>query len=86
MLGMLAAVDHEPSRRAVELERAFLAELGAGCSLPVGAHASNRVLTAFLASDDGSRHLIETIDLPDDHTVAIARGVALARSMHDRLQ
>ena len=42
MLAMLAAVDHEPSRRAVEVERAFLAELGAGCSLPVGAHASDR--------------------------------------------
>ena len=86
MLSMLAAVDHEPSRRAVEVERAFLAELGAGCSLPVGAHASDGVLTAFLAADDDSHHLIETIDLPEDHNLAIARSVALARSMHDRLQ
>jgi hydroxymethylbilane synthase len=86
MLAMLAAVDHEHSRRAVEVERAFLAELGAGCSLPVGAHASDGVLTAFLAADDHSRHLIETIDLPEDHNLAIARIVALARSMHDRLQ
>jgi hydroxymethylbilane synthase len=85
MLATLAAVDHEPSRRAVEVERAFLAELGAGCSLPVGAHASAGVLMAFLAADDCSQHLIETIDLPEDHNLAIARSVALARSMHDRL-
>jgi hydroxymethylbilane synthase len=85
-LAMLAAVDHGPSRRAVEVERAFLAELGAGCSLPVGAHMSDRVLTAFLAADDDSNHLIESIELPDDHSLALAQGAALARSMHDRLQ
>jgi hydroxymethylbilane synthase len=85
-LAMLNGVDHEPSRRAVEVERAFLAELGAGCSLPVGAHASNGILTAFLAADDDSRHLLETIELPEDHNLGIARSVALARSMHDRLQ
>ena len=32
------AIDHAATRRAVEVERAFLAELGSGCSLPVGAH------------------------------------------------
>jgi hydroxymethylbilane synthase len=85
-LAMLAAVDHGQSRRAVEVERAFLAELGAGCSLPVGAHVSDRVLTAFLAADDDSNHLIESIELPDDHSLALAQGAALARSMHDRLQ
>lgn len=35
----LAAIDDEDVRDAVEAERAFLAELGSGCSLPVGAHA-----------------------------------------------
>lgn len=85
-LAMLATVDHGPSRRAVELERAFLAELGAGCTLPVGAHASEGALTAFLAADDDSRHLIESIELPEDHNLAMARSAALARSMHDRLQ
>ena len=38
---ILTLIDHAASRRAVETERAFLAELGAGCSLPVGAHLSN---------------------------------------------
>jgi hydroxymethylbilane synthase len=35
----LALVDHAPTRRCVEEERAFLATLGSGCSLPVGAYA-----------------------------------------------
>lgn len=36
---VLAQLDHEPTRRCVEAERAFLATLGSGCSLPVGAFA-----------------------------------------------
>lgn len=36
---MLAAIDHAPTRRCVEAERAFLVELGGDCSLPAGAHA-----------------------------------------------
>lgn len=54
-LEFLAAIDHVASRRAVETERAFLAELGAGCSQPVAAHlASDGVFSAFMATDDGS--------------------------------
>lgn len=34
---LLEAVDHLPSRKAVETERAFLAALGAGCTTPAGA-------------------------------------------------
>lgn len=52
---ILAMIDHAPSRRAVETERAFLAELGAGCSLPIGAHLSTTgVFRAFMAKDDCS--------------------------------
>lgn len=54
-LEILSAIDHGASRRAVETERAFLAELGAGCSQPVGAHlTSDGILHAFMANDDGS--------------------------------
>lgn len=54
-LEMLSAIDHGASRRAVETERAFLAELGAGCSQPIGAHlTSDGVFHAFMATDDGS--------------------------------
>jgi hydroxymethylbilane synthase len=37
--GLLAAVEHPPTRRRVDAERAFLAELGGDCDLPAGAHA-----------------------------------------------
>ena len=48
----LAAVDDAPTRRAVEVERTFLAQLGSGCSLPVGGHVHDGRLWAFLASSD----------------------------------
>jgi len=54
-LEILASIDHVASRRAVETERAFLAELGAGCSQPVAAHLSvDGVFRAFMANDDAS--------------------------------
>ena len=86
MIERLSAIDHRPSRHAVEVERAFLAELGSGCSLPVGAYATDATLTAFLADADCTRHLIETIELPAAHDAAVLDGAALARSMRDRLQ
>lgn len=36
----LAAIEHGPSRRCVDAERAFLAQLGGDCSLPAAAHAT----------------------------------------------
>ncbi len=51
LLALLALVDHEPSRRAVDAERAFLAELGGDCDLPAGAFA---VALDHPASGDGS--------------------------------
>jgi hydroxymethylbilane synthase len=57
-LGALAAIDDLATRQAVECERAFLAELGSGCSLPVGAHATpidggGLELRTFLAGPGG---------------------------------
>lgn len=46
----LAAVDDPSTRHAVEVERSFLAELGAGCTLPVGAHVTEGTLHVFLAA------------------------------------
>jgi hydroxymethylbilane synthase len=86
VIALLGTIDHRPSRLAVEVERAFLAELGSGCSLPVGAHVAEGSLTAFLANADHTRHLSETIELPVDHDLAVIRSAGLARSMHDRLQ
>jgi len=57
----LAEIEHGPSRRRVDAERAFLAELGGDCDLPAGAHATiverDEVrLVGMLASDDGTVH------------------------------
>ena len=57
----LAALDHAPTRRAVEAERAVLHALRGGCSVPVGAHArveGDRVaVDAGVFAIDGSRPL-----------------------------
>jgi hydroxymethylbilane synthase len=58
VLQALRAIEHGPSRRAVDAERAFLAELGGGCDLPVGAYAEpadgdDLVVQGLIASHDG---------------------------------
>ena len=58
---ILADVDDAPSRRSVEHERAFLAELGSGCSLPVGAYDDGEKMLVYLASDDGMKHHFATV-------------------------
>jgi hydroxymethylbilane synthase len=54
---VLHRIESTPARRAVDAERAFLAELGGGCDVPVGALATidgeQVILTALLASLDG---------------------------------
>jgi hydroxymethylbilane synthase len=55
---ILSRIEQRESRLAVDAERAYLSELGAGCRLPVGAWArvdgGEVVLSGFLASLDGS--------------------------------
>jgi hydroxymethylbilane synthase len=68
---LVSAVDHLPSRVAVEAERAFLAELGTGCSLPVAAHATGAVLLGFLADPATGRHVRGEAPLAD--AAALAR-------------
>jgi hydroxymethylbilane synthase len=54
----LAAIEDGPSRRAVDAERGFLAELGGDCSLPAAAYA-------VVAGDDADlsvRGLLATVD------------------------
>jgi hydroxymethylbilane synthase len=66
-LSALAAIEHEPSRRAVDAERGFLAELGGSCDLPAGAYAvvaddGSFVLDAVLAGLDGHVVLRRRVD------------------------
>ncbi|WP_395141805.1 hydroxymethylbilane synthase [Armatimonas sp.] len=58
----LSLIHHEPTAQAVTAERAFLAALGGGCSLPLAAYGSitdnTLTLTARVLSPDGV-HCIE---------------------------
>jgi len=87
----LAAIEHAPSRRRVDAERGFLAELGGDCDLPAGAHAvllpDGRLrLDSLLASLDGRIVLRHRVDEepgevgPDPS----ALGRAAARHLLDR--
>jgi hydroxymethylbilane synthase len=82
---LLAAIEHAPSRRVVDAERAFLAELGGDCSLPAGAHAvldgdARLVLDALLASADG--HVVLRHRVAGDEPVSI--GTEAARDLLER--
>jgi hydroxymethylbilane synthase len=92
----LAAVDDPRIRRLVTSERAFLAELGGGCTLPVGAYAESvgpgvepdRTairLNGMLASADGLvvlRHEL-TGDRPERLGRAVARYLLDGAGGHD---
>jgi len=59
---LLKPIDHPPTRRAVEAERAFLRTLGSGCSLPVAALAEGEDelrLIGRICSLDGRQVLTE---------------------------
>ena len=75
ILAAIAGVDHAQTRYAVEIERAFLAELGAGCSMPVGAYVNaERVLSTFMATGptNSDRHVkfVEPVPTVDAHEFA----------------
>ena len=82
----LEPIDDPAARWAVEAERAFLARLGSGCDLPVGAYAVDGRLTGLIATLDGRivlRHSAEGDRAADlgavvaDHLLVRAGGAAL---------
>ena len=80
----LQAIDHDSTRRAVEIERSFLAVLGSGCSLPVGAFVDNEgTITTFLASADrsGAQSVVMQADVsdPDSGRLVAAELARLSR-------
>jgi hydroxymethylbilane synthase len=81
---LLAVVDHGPTRHSVEVERAFLAELGSGCSLPVGGYATDAVLHAFLADPARERSVTNVIELLGDPR-DLELAAAAARAARDSL-
>lgn len=75
VLKAISGIDHAQTRYAVEIERAFLAELGAGCSMPVGAYVNaEHVLSTFMATGPTKtdRHIqfIESVPTVDAHEFA----------------
>jgi hydroxymethylbilane synthase len=92
---MLAAVEHEPSRRRVDAERAFLAELGGDCDLPAGAHATfvdhvgdvavtgSLRLSAFLATEGtAAAEVVRARHLGED---PVALGTQVAKDLRRAL-
>jgi hydroxymethylbilane synthase len=60
-LDLVRAIDHAETRLAVTAERAFLERLGAGCRMPVGAHAATDAdgrlwLRTFVVGEDAIAH------------------------------
>jgi hydroxymethylbilane synthase len=83
-LAVVAAIDHAPSRRAVDAERAFLAELGGSCDLPVAAHArllggEELELAGMVSSLDGRVMLRQSAAGPESGPL----GRSLARHLLD---
>ncbi len=88
---LLSPIEHRPSRRRVDAERAFLAELGGDCELPAGAHAylpgvqddDGLVLTAFLSTDGSAdgHHVRHTASGDEPLTL----GISVARHLRDAL-
>jgi hydroxymethylbilane synthase len=73
-----ARLHHEPTARAVSAERVFLAALGGGCNVPLGAHAQveggRLSLRAFVASEaDGG---LLRGQAAGDEPAGLARGLA----------
>ena len=71
----LKSINDDVTCTSVTVERAYLGELGAGCSAPVGAHVVNKSLTAFLGGAE--MNFRSTIELVGD----LERDVEAARTL-----
>lgn len=72
----LATVDHAETRRAVEIERAFLGAFGTGCSLPIGAHVVGQRLHVFVGGNTEPWRIVELGGHPQSQSVALAARTA----------
>lgn len=92
-IALTQAIEHAATRRCVDAERAFLAELGGDCTLPAGAHAVLREgegawggevrLSGFLATEGSAAgHMVRGASSDDD---GVALGTQLARDLRAAL-
>jgi hydroxymethylbilane synthase len=77
---VLERIEHAATRRAVDAERGFLAELGGDCSLPAAAHASlagdGLRIRGLLATPDGKTVIRHEVAGPAAAGPALGRSVA----------
>ncbi|MYB41045.1 MAG: hydroxymethylbilane synthase [Chloroflexi bacterium] len=77
---LLAGIDDTATRAAVEAERGVLAELGSGCSVPVGAYAQITdgllALRAMIGDETGEQASFGDAAGPADEAEALGRGLA----------
>jgi hydroxymethylbilane synthase len=77
---LVERVEHGPTRRCVDAERGFLAELGGDCSLPAAAHAKlagdNLRVEGLVASPDGRKLLRAQMTGPASAGAALGRSLA----------
>ena len=83
--GLCASLDHAESRLTTAAERAFLAGLGGGCQVPVGAYArhgeesGSLTITGMVADLQGSHSVRRTLTAPvGGPEAALALGERLA--------
>lgn len=76
---LLAPLNQRDAMAALVAERAFLSELGAGCSVPCGAYATvsgdTITLRGVMLSVDGTRSVRDVLD--GDNALALGRALAL---------
>ncbi len=77
-LSILRKVSDITTYDNVSIERAYLAELGSGCSAPVGAFAADGRLTVFLGGDSGNYRA--TYDLTGVRDADLALAAQAART------
>lgn len=82
ILKLVGAIDHAPTSKAVSAERAFLAAMGGGCTMPTAAYAKLdgdklRVL-AMVAKPDGSEAVRVSESFSSDDPIEVGNAVASA--------
>ena len=86
---VLSALDHAPSRMALETERGLMARLGGGCALPLGAFAEpgprGIKLLAIALSPDGSRIARTEVDGATPEEVAELAALDLSAGGADEI-
>jgi hydroxymethylbilane synthase len=85
----LSALDHRPSRDALEAERGVMARLGGGCALPLGAFAertgAGMRMVAIALTPDGERFARAEVEAPTAAELAAIAALDLSAGGADEI-